>query len=691
MRKYGPENLRNVALIAHGGTGKTSLLEALLYVSGTIDRLGSVQAGNTASDSEPDEIERQVSLSCSLLPLEWKGNKINLFDCPGYPDFLGEVIFGLQVADAVIALIDGAEGVGIQTERYWQMARDRGLPGALVINKMDKENANFARQVAGASSRLGCRAVATHIPIMNPFRGVVDLLSGKAYCSENGKESEGEPPAEMAAEISSWRERLVEEAAEGDDALTEKYLEEGALSEDEIRRGLCARIQKGEVVPALPAAATKVIGASALLDCLLSWLPSPALHPTMKAKEARTEAEVTLRPQVEGPLAAFVFKTTADPFTGRLTAFRVFSGSLHSDSQVYNPVRRAKERIGQIFVPKGKSQEAASVITAGDCGVVAKLRETLTGDTLAEESNPLILPAPEIPEPVFSLAVAPLTKGDEDKVGAALSRLREEDPTLRFSVDHDTRETILSGMGDIHLEVNIARLKRKFGVEVRTGAPKVAYRETVRGTARAQGKYKKQTGGRGQYGDVWLEIEPLERGAGFEFVDRVVGGVVPKNYIPSVEKGVREALERGVVAGCPVTDLRVTLCDGSFHPVDSSDIAFKIAGSMGFQSAAKEAGLVLLEPIMSVEIVVPEENMGEIMGHLNGKRGRIQGMEPIDHQQLIRASVPLAEMLSYSSELRSMTAGRGSYSMKFSHHEEVPAHIAQGIIEKAKAKQEEGR
>jgi elongation factor G len=691
MPKFGPEKIRNVALIAHGGTGKTSLCEALLFASGTIDRLGSIEGGNTVSDSDADEIERRVSLVCSLLPLEWKNHKINLFDCPGYPDFIGEVFSGLLVADAVMALVDGAEGVGIQTERYWRMAQERGLPGLVVVNKLDKDNADFYRQMEAISRRLGCRPVATHIPIVAPFQGVVEVLTGKAYMIENGKEKEISAPAEMQDAIAAAKAKLIEDAAEGDDSLTEKYLEGGTLSEAEIKRGLQARIFKGEVVPVVPAAATKAIGASGLLDCLIAWLPSPVDRQGIKGKNPRTEAEVTCDPKADAQLAALVFKTTADQFTGRLTAFRIYSGTLHSDTQIFNSTRGAKERIGQIFVPKGKHQEAAASVGAGDCGIVAKLRETLTGDTLCEESNQVVLAGPQMPDPVFSLAIAPLTKGDEDKVGTSLSRLREEDPTLHFSTNSDTRETVLSGMGDIHLEVNVARLKRKFGVEVSTGAPKLAYRETVRTKSRAQGKYKKQTGGRGQFGDVWLQLEPLPRGSGFEFVDKIVGGVVPKNYIPSVEKGVREAIERGVLTTYPMTDVRVTLDDGSYHAVDSSDMAFKIAGSMGFQNAAKESGVILLEPIMSVEIVVPEESMGEIMGHLNGKRGRIQGMEPSNGQQNIRAQVPLAEMLSYASELRSMTAGRGTYTMKFSHYEEVPSHIAQGIVEQAKAEREEGR
>jgi elongation factor G len=691
MAKFFPDKLRNVALIAHGGTGKTSLVEAMLFAAGAIDRLGSVEAGNTVSDSDADEIERKVSLSCALLPLEWKGHKVNLLDCPGYPDFLGEVISGLQVADAALILIDGVEGVGIQTERYWQMAKARHLPGMVVVNKLDKENSDFARQLDGAASRLGVRSVAVQIPITAPFRGVVDILSGKAYITENGKEKPTEMPADLADSIAAWKDKLMEEAAEGEDALTEKYLEQGTLTEEEVRRGLKQRILRGEVLPAVPAAGQKMIGASGLLDSIVAWLPAPNEMPPIKAENTRTHEAVTLKTEESGPLAAKVFKTTADPFTGRLTAFRVYSGSLHSDSQVYNANRSGKERIGQIFFPHGKNQEAAAVVPAGDFGVVAKLKETLTGDTLCEESNPLVLPVAELPEPVFSLAITPATKGDEDKVGTALARLKEEDPTLHFSINSDTRETLLSGLGDLHVEVNVARLKRKFGVEVHTGAPKVAYRETIRGKARTQGKYKKQTGGRGQYGDVWLQVEPREKGAGFEFVDKVVGGVVPKNYIPAVEKGVRESMEKGVLTSYPMTDVRVTIDDGSFHPVDSSDMAFKIAGSMGFQSAVKQAGVMLLEPIMSVEIMVPEEAMGEIMGHLNGKRGRIQGMEPTGQYQLIRAHAPLAEMLSYSTELRSMTAGRGSYSMKFSHYEEVPAHIAQGIIDEAQAQKEEGR
>ena len=692
MRKYGTETLRNLALVAHGGTGKTSLAEALLFASGMIDRLGSIEAGNTVSDADPDEIERKVSLSCSLLPLEWKNYKVNLFDCPGYPDFIGEVLFGIQVADAVIAVADATEGVGIQTERYWHIAHERGLPGMIVVNKMDKENADFERQMNVIAERLKCRPVAVHVPIMGPFQGTVDVLTGKAYLTQGSKEVTGDAPAQMADELASWKERLMEEAAEGEDTLTEKYLEQGTLTDEEIKRGLRARVLRGEVVPVVPAAAVKVTGASAILDTIQTWMPSPLERGAIKAVDSKTDKEIGVQPKPDGPLAAFVFKTTADPFTGRLTAFRVFSGTMHSDSPVYNTSRSAKERIGQIFVPKGKNQEAVAEVVAGDCGIVVKLRETLTGDTICEEGGSIVIPSPEMPEAVFSLSISANTKGDEDKVGSALARLREEDPTLRFSVNSETHETILSGMGDIHIDVNVSRLKRKFGVGVTTGAPKVAYRETVRGRAHAQGKYKKQAGGRGQYGDVWLRIEPLERGAGFEFADEVVGGVVPKNFIPSVEKGVREALDKGVIAGYPITDLKITLYDGSYHAVDSSDMAFKIAASMGFRAASKEAGVILLEPVMSVEIVVPEESMGEIMGHLNGKRGRIQGMEPMDGQQVIRASVPLEEMLSYSSELRSMTAGRGSYTMKFSHYEEVPAHIAQRIVEQAtKAKQEEGR
>lgn len=686
MKRYATEEIRNIAVIGHGGTGKTSFSEALLFAAGVTDRLGTVAAGTTASDSDADEIERNISISSSLLPHEWRGHKLNLLDTPGYADFIGEVISSLRVADGAIMMIDAVAGVEVQTERYWEMAANQGIVPMIVVNKMDKEGAEFAAVVEAARDRLGCNAVPTHIPIggAQGFRGVVDLLAEQALVYAGGKASAQAPPAEMAQEIAAARERLMEAAAEASDALTEKYLEQGALSPEEMRSGMRAAVLAGRAVAVVPTAATAGIGVDAAADVAVAYLPNPAEAPPQRAALAEGEGQVELRADPEGAMAALVFKTTADPYAGRLTVFRVYSGVMHSDANVYNATRRRRERVGQIFVPRGKQQEAVAAVGAGDMGVVAKLHESVTGDTLCDEQRQVLLAGFDFPEPVLAVSVRPKTKGDEDKVGAALDRLREEDPTISVRIDSDTRETLLSGMGDLHLEVIVGRLRRKFGVEVEMSTPRVAYKETIARTVEVQGKYKRQTGGRGQYGDVWLRLEPRPRGAGFEFADEVVGGVVPRNYIPSVEKGVVEATQRGVLAGYPIVDMRVALYDGSYHNVDSSDMAFKIAGAMALHKGMAEAQPKLLEPIMNVEVMVPEQYMGDIIGHLNGKRGRIQGMEPGPAgTQIVRAQVPLAEMFAYATELRSMTQGRASYSMKFSHYEEVPAHIASRIVEEA--------
>jgi elongation factor G len=686
MKRYATEDIRNIAIIGHGGSGKTSLAEAMLFAAGVTNRLGSVAAGNTVSDSDPDEIERNISISAVLLPHEWRGRKINLLDTPGYADFIGEVIASLRIADGAVVVLDAVAGVEVQTERYWEMAANRGVAPVIVVNKMDKEGADFAAAVQLARDRLGCNAVPTHIPIgkAQGFRGVVDLLDEQALVYGNGKTTRQAPPADMAAQVAAARERLMEAAAEADDALTEKYLEQGSLTTEEIERGLRSAVLGARAVPVVPVSATANIGVDAAADVIAAYLPSPAQAPPQAATAADGGERVELRADPEQPLAALVFKTMADPYAGRLTAFRVYRGVMHSDANAYNATRRRRERVGQILVPRAKQQEAVAAVGAGDIGVVAKLHETLTGDTLCDEQRQVLLPAFDFPEPVLSVSVRPKSKGDEDKVGSALDRLREEDPTIGVSVDHDTRETLLSGMGDLHLEVIVGRLRRKFGVEVETSTPRVAYKETITRRAEVQGKYKRQTGGRGQYGDVWVRVEPMERGAGFEFVNAVVGGVVPRNYIPAAEKGIVEAMQRGVLAGYPLVDLRATLYDGSYHPVDSSDMAFKIAGSMALQKAVAEAEPRLLEPIMNVEVVVPDPHMGDVIGHLNGKRGRIQGMEPgPPGTQIIRAQVPLAEMFAYATELRSMTQGRASYTMKFSHYEEVPGHIAQRIVEEA--------
>ena len=692
MKRFSTDQLRNVALIGHGGAGKTSLAEAMLFDCGVIDRLGEVDAGTTTSDSGPDEIERRISIVASLLPQAWKDCKINLIDTPGYADFVGEVISGVRVADAVLLVIDAVAGVEVGAQQYWQLARDRGLPGMVFINKLEKENADFERVVEMVKSQLG-PSVIISFPMgeATQFGGIVDLVKMKAM----GSASESQPPpgeeipAQLADQAAGHREKLVEAAAESDDQLTEKYLDEGDLTQEEVTRGLREATISGKVMPVLCGSALMNIGVHSLLDAVVAYLPSPADMPEVAGTDARSGQEVLLPAKTDEPTAALVFKTNTDPYAGKLSFLRGYSGTLHSDSSAYNSTRDSRERIGQLYVPQGKEQEAAPEVTAGDLAVVAKLQDTDTGDTVTDGQNRIILPGMEFPEPAISFSIHPKTRGDEDKVSGGLHRLAAEDPTLKVSVDEQTRETILSGMGDLHLEVAVDRLKRKFGVEVEVGTPKVAYRETILAKAQAQGKYKRQSGGRGQYGDVWLELEPLDRGESFEFVDKVVGGVVPRNYIPAVEKGVKEAAGRGVLAGYPVTGLRVTLYDGSHHSVDSSDLSFKIAGSMGFQNAAAQAKPVLQEPIMDLEVVVPEDNMGDVMGGLNSKRGRILGIEPQGNLQVVKAQVPLAEMFRYASELRSMTQGRGTYTMKFSHYEQVPDHIAEGIIAQAKQRQEE--
>jgi len=691
MRLHDIDHLRNVALIGHGQSGKTSLVDAALFAAGAVERLGSVDAGTSASDSDEEEIARRISISLSFLPCEWSGHKINLLDAPGYADFAGEVAAALRVADAAVVAVDAAAGVEVQTERHWAQAVERGLPRLLAITKVDRENTDFGRALADARERLKCNAVALSVPIGSEaaVRGVVDLIANVAYVVSGGRESQGPVPEEMGGELAGYREALIEAAAEADDELMEKYLEEETLSPEEVVRGLRAATIAGKIVPAVAMAAPKMVGVTSLLNAIVANLPSPREAGPIVGRNPRTDQEEQRAADPQAPLSALVFKTTADPYAGRLTYFRVYSGTVHSDSSVYNSTRGQRERVGPLLSPAGKRQEAIPAVSAGDIGLVAKLHTTVTGDTLCDESNPIVLPGIDFPAPVFSVALTAKSRADEDKVGSALARLSEEDPTIQFSMNPDTKESILSGLGDLQLEIAVSRLHKRYGVAVQTGAPKIPYRETVTGEARVQGRFKRQTGGRGQFGDVWIRIEPLPRGKGFEFVDAVKGGVVPRNYIPAVEKGVREAMERGILAGYPLTDLRVTLDDGSHHPVDSSDQAFRIAGSIALQKAAEEAGVTLLEPVMEVEVVVPAEQMGDVIGTLNSKRGSILGMEPRGTSQVVRALVPLGEMANFASELRSLTGGRGTYTMRFSHYQEVPPHIAQGIVEAAKREKEQ--
>jgi len=683
MKSYKVEELRNVSLIAHSGAGKTSLTEAMLYNAGVINRLGKVEEGNTVSDYDPEEIRRQISVNTSVTPLDWEGHKVNLLDTPGYADFVGEVKGAIRVSDAVVVVLCAASGVEVGTELVWQYANELELPRMAFINKMDRDNANFQRTLDQMRLKFGVNLLPLQLPIGSQanFTGVLDLLSMQAYLGDEQKGSD--VPAELQDEAKAMREQIVEVAAETDDELIMKYLEGGELGMDEIRQGLALAVASGKVVPVLCGSATQNIGVRLLQDAMVRYLPSPTAKEAT-ATQVRDGSEEALKATPAGPLAALVFKTMADPYVGKLAYFRVYSSTLESDSRVLNGNKSEEERIGQLFFLLGKEQTPTKDVIAGDIGAVAKLQATGTGDTLCDKDHPLTLPGITFPRPVAFAAVSPKTKADLDKMGSALARLVEEDPTLVVRRDTDTNETVLSGMGDSHIDIAVRRLQQKFGVDVVTSVPKVPYKETIIRTVEAQGRHKKQTGGRGQFGDVLIRFEPLPRGAGFEFVDEVRGGHVPRNFIPAVEKGLREIMMKGVLAGYPATDFRAALYDGSYHSVDSSEIAFKLAAHLSFKKGMAEAGPILLEPIMKATITVPEQFMGDVLGDLNTKRARVLGMEQKKGNSIISAEVPLAEMQRYAADLGSMTQGRGYFSMEFERYDELPAHIAQTIIEQAK-------
>lgn len=687
MKKYKPEQLRNVSLASHSSAGKTSLAEAMLYNTKAITRLGRVEEKNTVSDYDPEEQERGMSVNTSIIPCEWQGHKINVLDTPGYADFVGEVKGALRVSDGMVALICAASGVEVGTELIWQYADESNLARIAFINKMDRENANFQR----ALDHLRQKFDATFIPLQLPigsqasFRGIVDLVTMKAYIGDSNEEAE--IPADLREQAESLHQELIEAAAEADDELIMKYLDGEELTKDEVRRGLRVGVVSGSIVPVLCGSGTANIGAAQLLEAIIAYLPSPMDREVVATNPATGEEE-TLQPSEEAPLSALVFKTLADPFVGKMTYFRVFSGALASDSRVYNSVKGEEERIGQLYFLRGKEQIPMDVVPAGDIGIVTKLAGTATGDTLCDRGHPLVLPGITYPTPIFEASISPKTKADLDRLSSALARLVDEDPTLGIRREQDTGETIISAMGESHVDIAVRRLERKFGVQVLTDVPKVPYKETVTKTAQAQGRHKKQTGGRGQFGDVWLRIEPLPRGQGYEFANEIFGGAVPKNFIPSVEKGLQNALQHGVLAGFPVVDVKIALYDGSYHPVDSSDIAFQIAANLGFRNVMTAAGPVLLEPIMNVKITAPEQFMGDILGDLNTRRARVQGMDQVRGNSIITAQAPLAEMQRYATSLRAMTQGRGIFTMEFSHYEEVPSHLAEEIIEKAKAERE---
>ncbi len=683
MKKYATENIRNLGLVGHGGSGKTTLAEAMLYTTGTISRFGKVDEGNTVTDYDPEEIRRKFSINASLAPCEFKNHKINVIDAPGYADFIGEVYGALRAVDIAAIVIDAVSGLEVQTERAWTIADEYNLAKMVIVNRMDKEHANFNETLRVIQEVYSDKVTPLQLPIGSEanFKGTVDVIKQKAYVTNGGKTSIEDIPGDMADAVASAREALVERIAESDDTLMEKYLEEGGLTEAEIMSGLKTAIVTGQVIPVTCTSAFTATGVEALLNAIVDYLPSPVDRGAIKGVDPKTEQDIEVKPTESGPLMAFVFKTVADPYVGKLNYFRVFSGDFKSNSNIANASRGKKERVGHVFVVRGKTQEDVTDVPAGDIGAVAKLADTMTGDTLTEEGKAVMFPAIKFPEPVISVAAAAKTKADEEKLGISLNRLAEEDPTLTVRRDTETRQTVLSGMGDMHLDVITERLKRKFGVEAELSAPRIPFKETIKGEASVQGRHKKQSGGRGQFGDVWIKVEPLPRGEGFEFVDRIVGGVVPQQYRPAVEKGIREVMEQGILAGYPVVDIRVTLYDGSYHAVDSSEMAFKIAGSLAIKKGFMDAKPILLEPIMKVEVVVPEQYMGDVIGDLSSRRGKPLGSESRGRNTVISALAPLAEMATYTSTLRSITSGRGAYHMEFDHYEEVPGDTAKKIIE----------
>lgn len=691
MKNLDELKIRNVGLFSHAGAGKTTFVEAMLFNGGIVTRRGKVEEGNTVSDWQPEEIKRGISIDLSVLPFPWKGRKINLVDTPGYVDFVGNVIETLKAVDSGIILICAVSGVEVGTEKVFHYLSREGLPAVFVINKMDREGANFEKVLEELKRKVTSKATPILIPIGKEanFQGIVDLFSLKAfYFDGEGKIKEGSIPENMKEMVESLRENLIENIAETNDELLNMYLEGQEIDPQVLRDTLRQAIRERKVFPVLCASGLTNKGVNLVADFLVDFLPSPGERGEIQGINPITQGEEIRRCDENEFLSAFVFKIISDPYVGKIALFRVFSGKISPETKLYNASQGTEEKIGQLIFLRGKNQEQTKEVIAGDIAAVAKIGEIYLGNTLSDKDHPIVFPPLQYPEANHLAAIRPLGKGDEEKISQALSRILEEDPTLRVQRDPDTKEDILYGLGDIHLDVVVDKMKRKFGVEVGLSVPRVPYKETIKKVTKAEGKYKRQSGGRGQYGHAWIEIEPLPRGQGFEFVDKIVGGVIPRNYIPAVEKGVQEAMQEGILAGYPVIDVRVTVYDGSYHPVDSSDMAFKIAGSMAFRKGAQEANPVLLEPIMSVEVSVPDENMGDVIGDLNARRGRILGMEPQNGYQRVKALVPLAELFHYSVDLRSITQGRGFFSMRFSHYEEVPPQIAEGIIEKAKKERE---
>ncbi|MGH2635215.1 MAG: elongation factor G [Actinomycetota bacterium] len=692
MKTYDANDIRNVLLVGHGGAGKTTLLEAMLFASGAVTRMGTVEDGNTVSDFEPEETKKGISVSLAMAPVEWAGVKINVLDAPGYADFVGDVRSAIKAVDAVLLVVSAVDGVEVQTEVAWELAVEAGLPRAILINKLDRERASFERTLDQLVQSFGTQVAPLELPLgeEHDFEGVADLLARKAYRYGAGPNAtEGDWPDDISGKADPFREKLMEAVAESDDNLIEKYLEEGELSEDEVIHGVKRGFAEARIAPVLCAAAARPIGVDRILQFIADEFPSPSDRGAVTvATKSGEEKERACDPSQ--PLTAYVFKTVSDPYVGHITMFRVFSGRVRPDAPVFNASKGSEERIGQLFALRGKEHDSVSEVPAGDIGAVAKLNHTTTGDTFSTKDDPVTVTPARMPEPLLAFAINPRTKGDEEKLSTALSRLREEDPTLRIERSDETHETVMYGMGEAHLDVQIERMKRKFGVEVLTAPARIAYRETVRGPGKGVGRHVKQTGGHGQYAICNVEVEPLPRGGGFEFVDKIFGGAIPNQFIGSVEKGVVKTMQQGVMSGNRMVDIRCTLVDGKFHTVDSSDMAFQLAGSLALKEASAAAGVVLLEPIVEVEVVVPDSHTGDIMGDLNSKRAKIQGMESAGAgKQRVKALVPQAEVARYSIDLRSMTGGRAAFSMHFSHYEEVPTHLAEKIIAEAQREREE--
>lgn len=689
MKNYTTKNLRNVGIVGHSGSGKTTLTEAILYYTKATDRFGKIEEGNTVSDYDSEEKKRKISISTSIAPCEWQNTKINLVDVPGYFDFIGETYEGLRAVDVAMVVVSGTSGIQVGTEKVWKYVNKNKLPRSFYINKLDRENSDFDKVLSGLKEKFGMSIVPVQYPIGTEenFRGVINIISRKAriFDPKTHNMKEDEIPEELIDKVDECKNMIIEAVAETDEVLLDKYFNEGTLSDEEIYNGLINGCAKGDIAPVMCGSALNSIGIETLLEDVVECFPSPENSEPLEATNLNTNSNLEVKIDENAPLSAFVFKTIADPFVGKLSLFRVITGKVKSDSTVYNASKGKNEKVGTMYFLMGKQQIPTNEIVAGDIGAVSKLQFTSTGDTLSAVENPIVFNGIKFPEATMSMAVLPKSKNDEDKISTGLNKLLDEDPTFKLSRDVENAETIISGLGETHLDVIACKLKAKFGAEVILQKPKVPYRETIKKVSDVQGKHKKQSGGHGQYGDVKIKFEPRNDGEDdLLFVDKVVGGVVPRQYIPAVEKGLKECIQHGVLAGYPVIRLKATLHDGSYHPVDSSEMAFKVASSLAYKKGLMEAQPILLEPIMHVEILVPEYYMGDIIGDINKKRGRVLGMEPDEDKQRIIAEVPQSEMFKYATDLRSMTQARGSFVMKFERYEEVPSTEVDKIIEEAK-------